>query len=126
MTLVNLDVRQNSDRHEDLMGTITDFHELGDYWEWSEKARQDFLAAELGTRRPLIPDNLLLSAEQQETLDTFRLAAHDNGEGISAFVISLARKPSEVLAVMLLLRKCGLGTVQSPGRTGRGGNQVRP
>lgn len=108
VTLVNLDVRQNSDRHEDLMGAITDFLELGDYRQWSEKARQDFLAAELGTRRPLIPASLVLSAEQQETLDTFRLVARDNGEGISAYVISMARKPSDVLAVMLLLRKCGL------------------
>lgn len=108
VTLVNLDVRQNSDRHEDLMGAITSFLELGDYRDWSEKARQDFLATELGTRRPLIPDDLTLNDEQQETLDTFRLVAHDNGEGISAYVISMARKPSDVLAVMLLLRKCGL------------------
>ena len=108
VTLVNLDVRQNSDRHEDLMGAVTSFLDLGEYQQWSEKARQDFLATELGTRRPLIPENLALNAEQQETLDTFRLVARDNGEGISAYVISMARNPSDVLAVMLMLRKCGL------------------
>ena len=108
VTLVDLDIRQNADKHVELLDELTKYLELGSYADWSEKGRQDFLVAELETRRPLIPSDWQPSASVVETLATFRLIADDEAEGISCYIISMARNPSDVLAVVLLLRKCGL------------------
>jgi phosphoenolpyruvate carboxylase len=108
VTLVDLDIRQNADKHVELLDELTNYLELGSYAEWSEKGRQDFLVAELETRRPLIPGDWQPSASVVETLATFRLIADDEAEGISCYIISMAKNPSDVLAVVLLLRKCGL------------------
>ena len=108
VTLVELDIRQSADRHEDVLDALTQYLEIGSYREWSESARQDFLVEELETKRPLIPDNWRPEPDIEETLKTFRLIAEQNAEGIASYVISMARNPSDVLAVVLLLRKSGL------------------
>jgi phosphoenolpyruvate carboxylase len=108
VTLVDLDIRQNSDKHVDLLDELTEYLELGSYKAWSESARQDFLVAELETKRPLIPADWVPSDRVIETLNTFRLIANDEAEGIACYIISMAKNPSDVLAVVLLLRKCGL------------------
>lgn len=110
VTLVDLDIRQNSDRHTELLDALTQYLELGSYTDWPEKVRQDFLVKELESKRPLIPDAWEPAPAIQETLDTFTLVANSQAEGISSYIISMARNPSDVLAVVLLLRKCGLTT----------------
>ncbi len=108
VTLVDLDIRQSADKHINLLDELTEFLELGSYRAWSEKARNDFLLNELATRRPLIPEGWNPKGENSEILRTFRLIAQGNAEGISSYIISMAKNPSDVLAVVLLLRKCGL------------------
>lgn len=108
VTLVDLDIRQNSDKHVELLDELTKHLEIGSYKVWSESARQDFLVAELETKRPLIPADWVPSDRVIETLNTFRLIANDEAEGIACYIISMAKNPSDVLAVVLLLRKCGL------------------
>jgi phosphoenolpyruvate carboxylase len=108
VTLVDLDIRQSADRHEEVMNVLTEYLELGSYKEWSEKARQDFLVEELMTKRPLIPRQWQPEGDVAEALNTFRLVADNNAEGIASYVISMAKNPSDVLAVVLLLKKCGL------------------
>tara|TARA_R110002072_G_scaffold20841_5_gene75216 strand:+ start:271 stop:2820 length:2550 start_codon:yes stop_codon:yes gene_type:complete len=108
ITLVDLDIRQGAEKHSELLNALTEYLELGSYSLWPEKARQDFLIDELESKRPLIPDEWKPNAAIQETLDTFILIANSQAEGISSYIISMARNPSDVLAVVLLLRKCGL------------------
>lgn len=108
VTLVDLDIRQNADKHEELLDHLTRFLEVGSYKSWSEKARQDFLLEELSSKRPLIPQAWEPEDEIAEVLATFHQIASGQAEGISAYVISMAKNPSDVLAVVLLLRKCGL------------------
>ena len=108
VTLVDLDIRQSADKHVELLDELTTYLEIGQYAQWSEKARQDFLVAELETKRPLIPTDWTPSASVIETLETFRLIANDEAEGIACYIISMAKNPSDVLAVVLLLKKCGL------------------
>jgi phosphoenolpyruvate carboxylase len=110
VTLVDLDIRQNAEKHTELLNALTEYLELGSYSAWPEKARQDFLIQELESKRPLIPDEWKPNGEIRETLDTFELAANSQAEGISSYIISMAKNPSDVLAVVLLLRKCGLAT----------------
>ena len=55
MGLVTLDVRQESTKHAQAIDAITTFLGLGSYLEWDEKKRQEFLVAELNSKRPLMP-----------------------------------------------------------------------
>ena len=106
--LVKLDLRQEASRHSDALNTITEHLGLGAYSDWDENARQDFLLRELEGRRPLIPADLPASAEVTEVLDTFRILREIPAECMGAYVISMASQPSDVLAVELLQRECGV------------------
>ena len=108
VTLVTLDIRQSAEQHTALLDAITQYLGLGSYAAWSEKARSDFILDELESKRPLVPDNWHPEGHANETLQTFRLIAENNGAGISSYIISMAQHPSDVLSVVLLLRKCGL------------------
>ena len=105
--LVTLDVRQESTRHSDVIGEITTALGLGNYSEWSETDKQDFLKAEITNPRPLLPLNFTASEPCQEVLDTFRVIAETPREALGCYVISMASEPSDVLAVQLLLKAPG-------------------
>lgn len=110
--LLRLDIRQEAQRHTDVLDAITQYLGLGSYAAWSEAERQIFLLKELQNPRPLLPDHphadpgtALLSPEVQEVLATFRVLAQQPGDSLGAYVISMAESPSDVLAVMLLQQK---------------------
>ncbi|MEZ5568895.1 MAG: phosphoenolpyruvate carboxylase [Halioglobus sp.] len=105
--LVKVDVRQDSARHTQALSELTQYLELGDYAQWDEAQKQAFLLAELGNRRPLIPRRWQPSAEVAEVLASCAVAAAQPPEALGAYVISMARQPSDVLAVHLLLREAG-------------------
>uniref|UniRef100_A0A0D3EKY4 phosphoenolpyruvate carboxylase n=1 Tax=Oryza barthii TaxID=65489 RepID=A0A0D3EKY4_9ORYZ len=77
LSLVKLDIRQESERHTDAMDAITTHLGIGSYREWPEERRQEWLVSELR--------------------DSF-----------GAYIISMATAPSDVLAVELLQRECGV------------------
>lgn len=110
--LVRLDVRQDAARHSQVLDELTRYLNIyrdgASYGDWSESERQRFLLAELENRRPLFPADWPVSDDGAEVLATCRLIARGNGSGIATYVISMARAPSDVLAVILLLRECGL------------------
>ncbi|MBY4678817.1 phosphoenolpyruvate carboxylase [Marinobacterium arenosum] len=108
LSLVRLDVRQNSDRHAAVIAELVDFYELGDYHSWSEENKQKFLLHELRSRRPLISPHWQPSADTQEVLDTCRVVAQTGIDALGSYVISMASQPSDVLAVILLLRDMGM------------------
>lgn len=108
LSLLRLDVRQESDRHADTMAVITEALGLGDYQRWSESERQAFLINELNSERPLIPRTLKATGEVKETLDTFRMLAQQRSDALGAYVISMARAPSDVLLVYLLQKESGM------------------
>lgn len=105
--LVRLDIRQESSVHTQLLSELSQFLEIGDYEQWSEQQRLDFLYAELGNKRPLIPTGWQASAASCELLDTCRLVAQHPEEAFGAYVISMASNASDVLAVQLLLKESG-------------------
>ncbi|ARB46667.1 phosphoenolpyruvate carboxylase [Alloalcanivorax xenomutans] len=112
ITLLCLDVRQESGRHADTIDAITRYLELGSYLEWDEAERQRFLLAELENRRPLVDELFYRSdvcdPQVREVLDTCKVIAEQGPEGLGAYVISMARAPSDVLAVMLLQKIAGV------------------
>jgi phosphoenolpyruvate carboxylase len=105
--LVRIDLRQESTRHTEAIAEITRYLGLGDYESWSESDKQAFLIRELNSKRPLVPRNWEPSEETKEVLDTCQVAAEAPEGSIAAYVISMARTPSDVLAVHLLLKEAG-------------------
>ncbi|NDL64879.1 phosphoenolpyruvate carboxylase [Acerihabitans arboris] len=105
--LVRIDVRQESTRHTEALSEVTRYLGLGDYESWSESDKQAFLIRELNSKRPLLPRHYQLSDETREVLDTCRVIADAPEGSIAAYVISMAKTPSDVLAVHLLLKEAG-------------------
>ncbi|MBK8973759.1 MAG: phosphoenolpyruvate carboxylase [Hahellaceae bacterium] len=108
LQLLQLDIRQDAERHADVMKELCSFLGLGDYAAWSEDEKQAFLVRELAGKRPLIPRDWTPSAEVQEVLDTCRVVARQPLESLGSYVISMASDPSDVLTVILLLRESGM------------------
>ena len=105
--LVRHDVRQDSARHTDALSELTTWLGLGDYASWDEDARRSFLLRELASRRPLVPHDWQPSDAVREVLDTCAVVAGQPAQALGAYVISMARQASDVLAVHLLLKEAG-------------------
>jgi len=108
LTLGQLDIRQSSDKHEALLAEITNHLELGDYAQWQEQQRCDFLVAELNNPRPLVAHSWQCSERLAEVLACVRLVGEVQADGIGCYIISMARYASDILAVKVLLQKSGL------------------
>ncbi|OEL17139.1 Phosphoenolpyruvate carboxylase 2 [Dichanthelium oligosanthes] len=110
LCLVRLDIRQESDRHTDVLDAITTYLGIGSYREWSEERRQEWLLSELNGKRPLFGPDLPTTDEIADVLDTFRVIAELPADNFGAYIISMATAPSDVLAVELLQRECQVKT----------------
>ena len=108
MTLTRLDIRQDAARHTEALDTITRYLGLGAYAEWSEERKQQFLLAELENKRPLLPDPLPAPDTVTEVLATFRVLADEASEGARRLHHLHGGRPSDVLAVELLQKACGV------------------
>jgi phosphoenolpyruvate carboxylase len=108
LSLIRLDIRQEAPRHEEVLNAITEYVGLGSYTAWDEEQRQEFLIRECQSRRPLMPQNMPLTPDQQELIDTLRVCAELPADGLGAYVISMASCPSDVLAVRLLQKEAGI------------------
>ena len=110
MSLVKLDIRQESDRHADAVDAITKHIGLGSYLEWDEEKKTEWLVSELKSKRPLVAPDLECSDDVREVLDTFKMIAHLQAVcpgSLGTYVISMATVASDVLAVVLLQREMG-------------------
>lgn len=102
--LLPLDIRQEAARHTEAVAwLIGDAYEVGD-----EEARQDILLDALDTDAEVLPDHQDAPADVREVLDTFRLLAHTDPEALGAYVVSMAARPSDVLAVAYLQHRAGV------------------
>jgi phosphoenolpyruvate carboxylase len=105
--LVRLDVRQESSRHAEVISELTRHLGIGDYNQWSEQDKTAFLTTELNSKRPLLPRDWQPSPQVKEVLDTCKIIAAQSKDAFGAYVISMARTASDVLAVHLLLQEAG-------------------
>ena len=108
MTLVKLDIRQNSQVHLKAMNEISLSLNIGSYEEWSEKEKVRFLLKELSGKRPLVPPHFLGSAESKEVFQTFRYLAMIESDSIGTYIISMTRYASDILLVYLLQKEAGI------------------
>jgi phosphoenolpyruvate carboxylase len=117
LSMLPLDVRQESTRHSEALDAITTHLGLGSYLAWDEAKRAAWLLKELEEPRPLLPRHPGMTyADLGESfnpivcdvLETFDMVAAIPAEGLSAYVISMAKTPSDVLAVRLLQKEAGV------------------
>lgn len=113
VSLVRIDVRQESTRHTEAIAELTRYLGLDDYESWSEADKQAFLIRELNSKRPLAPLRWEPSADTQEVLETCRVIAEAPQDSITAYVISMARTPSDMLAQCICCRKKPIAHLRS-------------
>jgi phosphoenolpyruvate carboxylase len=110
VALVRLDVRQHSSRHAEAMDAITRAAGAGSYLEWGEERRQQFLRDALTARTPLPTDlrsDLDAGSDVAEVFATCRAIAAMPADSLGAYVISMTRAPSDLLAVEYLQQAFG-------------------
>ncbi|PQE02088.1 phosphoenolpyruvate carboxylase [Mycobacterium sp. EPG1] len=116
--LSGLDMRQNSDVHEEVVAELLAWAGVHpDYTSLSEDERVEILAAELSTRRPLIGVDAELSELARKELDIVSAAAravHVFGpQAVPNYIISMCQSVSDMLEAAILLKEAGLLDVSS-------------
>ncbi len=107
LVLAKLDIRQESDLHTEAMDAITEHLGVGKYSEWLEETRIDFLSEYLEGNLRLNISEIKTSPMVKEVLQTFELIGRLGQERLGAYVISMARQPSDILSVQFLQRSFG-------------------
>jgi phosphoenolpyruvate carboxylase len=122
--LSGLDLRQNSDVHEEVVAELLNWAGVhSDYRSLPEPERVELLAAELATRRPLsrhfgssperlIADGIGLSELTRKELDIVAAAARAvrvfGSQAIPNYIISMCQSVSDMLEAAILLKEVGL------------------
>jgi phosphoenolpyruvate carboxylase len=111
--LSGLDLRQNSDVHEEVIAELLAWAGVHpDYCSLSEDERVNILAEELGTRRPLVGDREQLSELAQKELAIVAAAARAveiyGPPSVPNYIISMCRSVSDLLEAGILLKESGL------------------
>mgnify|MGYP006120184955 FL=1 len=108
LNLVKLDIRQEASRHKKLMTNICKHLGLGDFNNWSEGEKNNFLSSEFNSKRPLISKAMKFDKDDSETWATFKMISKLPKECMGAYVISMASKVSDILTVLVLQKKSGI------------------
>jgi phosphoenolpyruvate carboxylase len=108
LALARLDVRQDAARHAEAVELIARQSGHPGYAEWSEEARLAFLTSALTEDGGPAPSPLPNSPRVADVLHTFDALAAIPPDSLGAYVITMASRPSDVLAVEYLQRRAGV------------------
>ena len=124
--LSGLDMRQNSDVHEEVVAELLAWAGVhSDYTSLPEPERVELLAGELATRRPLTSEGARLSELARKELDIIAAAATAvdvfGPLAVPNYIISMCRSVSDMLEAAILLKEVGLldASPQAGGGTSR-------
>ncbi|AKS34496.1 phosphoenolpyruvate carboxylase [Mycolicibacterium goodii] len=111
--LCGLDMRQNSDVHEQVIAELLAWAGVHpDYASLSEPQRVELLAGEIATRRPLIRDGAELSELARKELGIVAAAARAvkvfGPQAVPNYIISMCQSVSDLLEAAVLLKEAGL------------------
>lgn len=111
--LSGLDLRQNSDVHEEVVAELLAWAGVHpDYASLSESDRVALLADEVATRRPLIGEGAELSELARRELGIISAAARAvkvlGPAAVPNYIISMCRSVSDMLEAAVLLKEAGL------------------
>ncbi|MGA9356991.1 MAG: phosphoenolpyruvate carboxylase, partial [Mycobacterium sp.] len=117
--LSGLDMRQNSDVHEEVVSELLAWAGVHpDYSALPEDERVELLTAELSTRRPLVGDRAQLSDLARSELGVVAAAARAveiyGPAAVPNYVISMCQSVSDVLEAAILLKEVGLLDASGP------------
>ena len=117
--LSGLDMRQNSDVHEEVVSELLAWAGVHpDYGSLSEDQRVTLLSTELSTRRPLVGQHAGLSDLARSELDVLAAAAYSvatyGPAAVPNYIISMCRSVSDVLEAAILLKEVGLLDAAGP------------
>ncbi|WP_301149924.1 phosphoenolpyruvate carboxylase [Mycobacterium simiae] len=117
--LSGLDMRQNSDVHEEVIAELLAWAGVhDDYRSLPEDERVRLLVDELSTRRPLLSDRAQLSELAHQELSVVEAAAaavkRYGPAAVPNYVISMCQSVSDVLEAAILLKETGLLDVSGP------------
>jgi phosphoenolpyruvate carboxylase len=111
--LSGLDLRQNSDVHEEVIAELLAWAGVHpDYRSLSEPDRVELLAAELATKRPLVSPGAQLSELARKELDITAAAARAvrvfGPQAVPNYIISMCQSVSDMLEAAIFLKEAGL------------------
>ena len=117
--LSGLDMRQNSDVHEEVVAELLAWAGVHpDYRSLPEPERVELLVGELATRRPLIGDGAELSELARKELDIAAAAARAvavfGPQAVPNYIISMCQSVSDMLEAAILLKEAGLLDASGP------------
>lgn len=117
--LSGLDMRQNSDVHEEVVAELLAWAGVHpDYRSLGEDERVALLAGELSTRRPLVGDRAQLSDLARGELGVVAAAARAvelyGPAAVPNYIISMCQSVSDVLEAAILLKEAGLLDASGP------------
>ena len=107
-SLLRLDIRQDAGQHTMFFDRLTRRLGLKPYEEMTESERREFLLEKLQSKRVNLPKSFPGHPDDVELMATCRLIASTNKSLLGTYIISMARAPSDVLAVYLLQRLAGV------------------
>jgi phosphoenolpyruvate carboxylase len=111
LTLAPLDLRQEAARHTEAVAWIAHAWNLGRYEDASEEERIAILIHEIVTGTRTFADLPIadhsITDPVRDVLDTFQTAATLPHDSLGAYVITMASRASDVLAVELLQKLAG-------------------
>ena len=113
--LAALDIRQNSQFHDNAVAQILTAASIADganYASWTEEQRLAFLNNELRSQRPFLRHHKNLGTEAEAVLScyavVFKHIQRFGDKGLGSLIISMTRSVSDLLTVYLLAREAGL------------------
>jgi phosphoenolpyruvate carboxylase len=117
--LSGLDMRQNSDVHEEVVAELLAWAGVHpDYRSLAEPERVELLVRELSTRRPLTKDGAELSELARKELDICAAAARAvnvfGPQAVPNYIISMCQSVSDMLEAAIMLKEVGLLDASKP------------
>jgi phosphoenolpyruvate carboxylase len=112
--LAPLDIREDARLQSAALGELFERYGMtADYAALPETEKQKLLAAEIASPRPLFPpDPSGFSETTRRVMETWRMVAEAHRRFvpgvIDAFIASMCRQPSDVLALLLLAKEVGV------------------
>ncbi len=119
--LSGLDMRQNSDMHEEVIAELLAWAGVHpDYLSLDEAERVEILTRELTARRPLTRPDAALSELAVKELNIVRAAARAverfGPQSVPNYIISMCTSVSDMLEPMILLKEAGLIDIDDDGK----------
>jgi phosphoenolpyruvate carboxylase len=107
LTLARLDIREDAARHGEVIELLARQAGRAGYLSWSEDERLAFLVEAL-TGAIDVAGSLPYSPGVAGVVQTFEALAAIPSDALGAYVITMAARPSDVLAVEVLQRRAGI------------------